>query len=191
MASKGTRWLADCSVKVIPLFCTAQPFLRITLIVTSKKAAVLPASVKRTDKGRFCRAKAFIRNKNAANRLTASWSALKKQENEKNVRDLEVCSGFPLRGRRVVLAEALDGGCEACGAALRLSNCIKETVSGLGSLLYICCSNSECGETNICRTNKTHRSTGTTRGRPIFDVNSKLAAGLFTFNVAKNIVFYN
>ena len=69
--------------KVIPLFCTAQPFVRITLIATSKMAAVLPASVKRTDKGCFCRAKAFIRNKNAANQLTASWSALKKQENEK------------------------------------------------------------------------------------------------------------
>ncbi|XP_066016700.1 uncharacterized protein [Pocillopora verrucosa] len=144
-------------------------------------AAVLPASVKRTDKGRFCRAKAFIRNKNAANRLIAPWSALKKQENEKSVRDLEVCSGFPLRGRRVVelnvLAEALDGGCEACGTTLRLSNCIKETVSGLGSLLYICCSNSECGETNICRTNKTHRSTGTSRGNKYL-INTKLAAGM-------------
>ena len=42
------------------------------------------------------------RNKNAANRLKASWSAFKRQENEKNVRDPEVCSGFPLRGRRVV-----------------------------------------------------------------------------------------
>ena len=95
------------------------------------------------------------------NRLTASWSAIKKQENEKNVRHPEVCSGVSLSGLRVVelnvLAEALDGGCEACGVALRLSDCIKETVSGLGSLLYICCSNSECGETNICRTNKTHR----------------------------------
>ena len=27
-------------------------------------------------------------------------------------------------------------GCEACGTALRLSNCINEPVSGLGSLLY-------------------------------------------------------
>ena len=175
------------------MFCTARPLLRITLIATYKMAAVLPAGLKRTDKGRFCRAKAFIRNKNATNRLTASWSALKKQENEKSVRDLEVCSGFPLRGRRVVelnvLAEALDGGCEACGAALRLSDCIKETVTGLGSLLYICCSNSECGETNTCRTNKTRRSTGARR--PIFDVNTKLAAGLFTFNIAKNIVFHN
>ena len=105
---------------------------------------------------------------------------------KKKMRVPEVCSEFSLRGRRVVelnvLTEGLDGGCEACGAALRLSDCIKETLSGLGSLL------SECGETNICRTNKTHRSTGTTRGRPIFDVNTKLAAGLFTFNVVKNIV---
>ena len=49
-----------------------------------------------------------------------------------------------------VLAETLDyGGCEACGTGLRLSNCINEPVSGLGSLLYICCSNAESGETNI------------------------------------------
>ena len=155
-------------------------------------AAVLLALA---NKGRFCGAKPFIRNNNAANRLTASWSGIEKEENEKNVPDPEVHSEFSLRSRRVVelnvLAEALDGGCEACGAVLWLSDCIKETLSGLGSLLYVCCSNSECGETNICRTNKTHRSTGTTRGRPIFDVNTKLAAGLFTFNVVKNIVFHN
>ena len=155
-------------------------------------AAVLLALA---NKGRFCGAKPFIRNNNAANRLTASWSGIEKEENEKNVPDPEVHSEFSLRGRRVVelnvLAEALDGGCEACGAVLRLSDCIKETLSGLGSLLYVCCSNSECGETNICRTNKTHRSTGTTRGRPTFDVNMKLTAGLFTFNVVKNVVFHN
>ena len=33
---------------------------------------------------------------------TASWFAIEKQENERNVRDPEVCSGFSLRGRRVV-----------------------------------------------------------------------------------------
>ena len=64
--------------------------------------AVLPTSAKRTNKGRFCRAKAFIRNNNAADWLTASWLAIKKQENERNVGDPEVCSGFSLRGRRVV-----------------------------------------------------------------------------------------
>ena len=65
-------------------------------------AAVLPYSAKRTNKGRFCGAKAFIRNNNAANRLTASSFAIEKQENERNVRDPEVCSGFSLRSRRVV-----------------------------------------------------------------------------------------
>ena len=158
---------------------------------TSKMVPVLPSSARRSNKGRFCRAEAFIRNKNAANRLTASWSAIKKQENEKNVCHPEVCRGVSLCGHQVVelnvLAEALDGGCEACGAALRLSDCIKERVSGLGSLPYICCSNSECRETNIGRTNETHRRTGTPLGRPIFDVNTKLAAGLFTFTDVKNI----
>ena len=87
-------------------------------------AAVLPASTRRSNKGRFCRAEAFICNTNAANWLKASWYAIKKQENEKNLRHPEVCREVSLRGRRVVelnvLAEALDGGCEACGAALRL-----------------------------------------------------------------------
>ena len=65
-------------------------------------AAVLPTSAKRTNKGRFCRAKAFIQNNNAADRLTASEFAIEKQENERNVHDPEVCSGFSLRDRRVV-----------------------------------------------------------------------------------------
>ena len=65
-------------------------------------AAGLPTSAKRTNKGRFYRDKAFIRNNNAADRLTASWFAIEKQENQRNVRDPEVCSGFPLSGRRVV-----------------------------------------------------------------------------------------
>ena len=131
-------------------------------IATSKMAAVLLSSAKRTNKGRFCRAKAFIRHNNVADRPTASWFAIKKQENERNVRD----------------PEALDyGGCEGCGKALRLSNCINEPVSGLGSLLYICRSNSESGELNIFGTNKIHRRTRTTRGRP---VNTRSAAE-FTF----------
>ena len=48
-------------------------------------AADLPTSAKRTNKGCFCRTKAFIRNNNAADRLTESWSAVEKQENERNV----------------------------------------------------------------------------------------------------------
>ena len=47
---------------------------------------VLPANAKRTNKGRFCRAKTFIRNNNAGDRLTASWSAIEKQETEKKTK---------------------------------------------------------------------------------------------------------
>jgi len=65
-------------------------------------AAALPTSAKRTNKGPFCRAKAFIRINSATDWLTASWFAIKKQENERNVRDPQVCSGFSLRGRQVV-----------------------------------------------------------------------------------------
>ena len=65
-------------------------------------AAVLLSSSKRTNKGRFCRAKAFIRNNKSADRLTASRFAIEKQENERNLHYPEVCSGFSLRGRRVV-----------------------------------------------------------------------------------------
>ena len=42
----------------------------------------------------FCRAEAFIRNNNATDWLTASWFAIKKQENERNVSDAEVFRGF-------------------------------------------------------------------------------------------------
>ena len=59
-------------------------------------AAVLPTGAKRTNKGRFCRAKAFIRDNNATDRLKASWIAIEKQENERNVRDPKVYSGLQL-----------------------------------------------------------------------------------------------
>ena len=55
-------------------------------------AALLPASAKRKNKSRFCTAKAFIRNNNGADRLRGSWFAIEKQENERNVRDPDVCS---------------------------------------------------------------------------------------------------
>lgn len=53
-------------------------------------AAVLPTRAKTTNRGRFDRAKAFIRNNDATDRLKASWLAIEKQENEKLVRDPEV-----------------------------------------------------------------------------------------------------
>ena len=39
-------------------------------------------------------------------------------------------------------------------------NCFHETVAGFGSLLYLTCSNGECGEINVCTTNKTNRTGG-------------------------------
>ena len=53
----------------------------------------------------------------------------------------------------------------------------KMRLSGLGSFLYIMFNDPECDEVNVCTTNKSHRAAGAGRGRPIFDVNTKLAAG--------------
>ena len=80
-------------LKVIPLFCTAHPLLCITL-PHPRWRRLRPTSTKRTKKGFFCRAKAFIRNNNAADELTASWFAIEKQENERNVHDPEVLQWF-------------------------------------------------------------------------------------------------
>ncbi|XP_044167665.1 uncharacterized protein LOC114976984 [Acropora millepora] len=85
-----------------------------------------------------------------------------------------------LSGRRVVelglLSKELADGCKYCKSPLQLSNCWKETVSGLGSFLYITCREDSCGEINVCHTSKVHRVSD--RGRPVFDVNTKLAAGM-------------
>lgn len=88
---------------------------------------------------------------------------------------------FQVTGRRVVeldlLAKELDGGCKSCGKPLRLADCTQETISGLGSFLYITCGEETCGEINVCHTSKMHRANAGTRGRPVFDINTKLAAG--------------
>jgi len=88
---------------------------------------------------------------------------------------------YKISGRRVVelelLARSLDSGCKTCGEPLKLSNITDETLSGLGSFLYITCCNPDCGEINVCHANKTHRVADTWSGRPIFDVNTKVAAG--------------
>ena len=148
------------SLKVIPWFCIAQPFLRITLRHPRWRRFFTLAREGQT-RAAFAELKLLFEITMPQIALQLPGLLSKNKKMKKNVRHPEVCSGVSLSGLRVVelnvLAEALDGGCEACGVALRLSDCIKETVSGLGSLLYICCSNSECGETNICRTNKTHR----------------------------------
>ena len=90
-------------------------------------------------------------------------------------------SATVLSGRRVVelglLSKELADGCNYCRSPLQLSNCWKETVSGLGSFLYITCREDNCGEINVYHTSKVHRVSD--RGRPVFDVNTKLASGKY------------
>ena len=63
---------------------------------------LFPLARKEQTRTAFAEQKAFIRNNNATDGLTASWFAIEKQENERNVRYPEVCSGFSLSCRRVV-----------------------------------------------------------------------------------------
>ena len=129
-------------------------------------------------KGSFRRVKEHERQRNLQIRCKRKFE--KVGEDVENANDRR--SDFKLSGRRVVeldlLVKVLDEGCKACGNPLQLSNCFHETVSGLGSLLYLTCANGECAEINVCKTNKTHRIRSIQRGRPIFDVNTKLAAGI-------------
>ena len=88
---------------------------------------------------------------------------------------------FPITGRHVIeldlLAKELDGGCKSGGKPLRLADCTQETILGLGSFLYITCGEDICSKVNVCHTNKVHGMNAGTRGRPVFDINMKLAAG--------------
>ena len=83
------------------MFCTGQSLLRITL-PDPRWRRFFPLAQKEQTRTAFAELKLFIHNNNAADRLKASLFAIEKQENERNVRDPEVCSGFSLRGRRVV-----------------------------------------------------------------------------------------
>jgi len=143
-------------------------------------AAVKRAGQSHDKNGRFRSSKEAEQRKNLVKMLVDKSSSCDEAIGFQNV-----CK---ISGRRVVelelLAEALDSGCKVCAKPLQLSNVTDETVSGLGSFLYITCCNPDCGEINVCHTNKTHRVAGTTRGRPIFDVNTKLAAGLLCDFVA-------
>ena len=139
----------------------------------------------RDKKGCFRRLKEVIRREMSATYCKDIGKIVEEIASDTEVH-CEPQSCLELRGRRIVeldvLAKELE--CKSCGASLQLLNCFRETVSGLGSFLYITCSNSDCGEINVCHTNKVHRSSAKRRGRPIFDVNTKLAAGRFNFRVA-------
>ena len=149
-------------------------------------AAFKAGRVVRDSRGRFCGKHKFKKRNNVSASRKERLSVGENENSDVLVSDTGFIDAFQQSGRRVVelgvLAEALDGGCSACNTPLKLSNCTDETLSGLGSFLYIVCCNSECGEINVCRTNETHRVANKVRGRPIFDVNTntiitKLAAG--------------
>ena len=145
-------------------------------------AANLIARPETRDKqGRFCKKKRLNRSTIVSNVLKEKWSAHRSLNLVHPDKETDFSATFSLPGRRVVelgvLAKSLDEGCKTCKTPLRLSDCTDETISGLGSYLYIVCQNPACGEINHCSTNKSHRVAGTTRGRKVFDVNTKLAAG--------------
>ena len=168
---------------MIPQYCTAHPVLRIT----SQKWRNLACLINSTgNMATFISAGNLARHKNGrfqkmsdSNR-TKSLCLARKRLSESCKGPSAVCE-FPVTGRRIVelslLANQLDSGCSVCGTPLRLSNCTQETVSGLGSFLYITCSEEGCGEVNVCHTSKAHRAQA--RGRSVFDINTKLAAGKY------------
>ena len=135
-------------------------------------AAVLLRSAKRTNKGRFCRAKDFIRHNNVADRPTASRCAIKKQENERNVRDPEVCSGFSLRGRRVVeFIEKYWLRLWIMGAVGQLyctpTALTSQYLAWDHYCTYVVQTPRVESQISISGTNKIHRSTRITQGRPV------------------------
>ena len=173
---KNFAFCSVLQVKVIPLFCTAHPLLRITLPHPRWRRFVPPARKEKT---------AFIRNNNGADRLTASWFAIEKQKNERNALDPKVCSGFSLCGRRVVellkcpgWGFGLWGAVRPVGQLYGSPTALTSPVSVPGSLLYICCSNSESGETNI--SGKMRHTVAPEPREGVFDVNTKFTTE-FTF----------
>ena len=105
--------------------------------------------------------------------------------------DAEISSN---EGRRIVELDVMSKhmNCHACGNVLELSNIEEETRYGLASILSITC---ECGVMNSVPTGKSHRSSNSRRGLPIYDVNTKAAAGMyhcyfFTSFFSKNVSIF-
>ena len=76
-----------------------------------------------------------------------------------------------------LLVEALDQGCWFCHSALQLRDIIHESTSGLASLLHLKCW--RCSKINKVPTGKRHHDASKGRTRPVFDVNTKAAAGSY------------
>ena len=155
---------------MIPQYCTAHPVLRITTRNWQQKimAAFLAGKLARDKNGRFGKAWLGKRGGNLwQGRKRKLCKSVEIVESAKtSVLTFSKCE-FPVTGRRVVeldlLAKELDGGCKSYGKPLRLADCTQETISGLGSFLYITCGEETCGEINVCHTSKVHRANAGTR----------------------------
>ena len=83
-------------------------------------------------------------------------------------------------GRRIVepkvLIDRLLSGCEECGKTLNFTRIVNETRDGLGSYFWIMC---ECGSLNKVTSCKRHYAADKKKTKPIFDINTKAAIGLF------------
>ena len=87
----------------------------------------------------------------------------------------------PFKGCNIVdlgfVCQQLVEGCKACKTTLSLTQCQRDRVIGLASILYLSCQN--C---NTVKTSTWHVNENTKDGRNacIYDVNTKCAAGTYT-----------
>ena len=180
-----TVGLVNSAVKVIPLFCTVHPLLRMTLR-HPRWRRFFPLVRKEQARAAFADLKLLftIKCRRLADSFLVCYRKTRKWKKCAWSRSLQwfftsrpsSCGIIKMSWLRLWIMGAVKPVGQLYGSPTALS--------GLGSLPYICCSNSERGETNISGTNKTHRSTRTMRGRPR-DVNTKFAAALSSIIVQK------
>ena len=175
-----TVGLVNSALKVIPLFCTVHPLLRMTLrhprwqrffpLVWKEQARAAFTDLKLLFAIKCCRsADSFL----VCYRKTRKW--------KKCAWSRSLQWFFTMRPSRCGISKLSWLRLWIMGVVKPVGQLYGSptALSGLESLLCICCSNSKRGEMNISGTNKTHHSTRTMRGRP-WDVNTKFAAE-FTF----------
>ena len=90
----------------------------------------------------------------------------------------------PFKGCNIVdlsfVCQQLFEGCKACKTTLSLTQCQRERVTGLSSILYLSCQN--CNTITTVKTSTWHVNENTKDGRNacIYNVNTQCAAGTYT-----------
>ncbi|KAJ7333741.1 hypothetical protein OS493_015829 [Desmophyllum pertusum] len=139
-------------------------------------ASFLAGNFARHKSGRFVKSSVVIRSEHLHE---GNKKKLSESESIGSATPSVLSCEFPVTGRCIVelklLAKELDG-CNLCGKTAQFIQLHGRNYLGLGSFLYITCREESCGEINVCHTSKVHRANGA-RGRPVFDINTKLAAG--------------